>query len=146
MITARGVGAEIAAAMRGNDLEAREVIERSLEDQMLQGNRGVQRIADGIRQPAIALEALGKLRRALRVDEQNRAELLSLGPDRMEFWIGKILAQHAGADRRAAQPLFLDRRFQLLHCEVGILQTERRKGRKALRARRAKVEIGRASC
>src|ERR1700682_5185620 len=110
MITARGVGAEIAAAMRGNDLEAREAVERSLEDQMLQGNRGVERIADGVRQPAIALEALGKLRPALRMDEQNCAEFFRLGPDRMEFWIGEIFPQHTSADGGAAQPLFLDRR------------------------------------
>jgi hypothetical protein len=36
-------------------------------------------------QPAIALEALGQLRDRLRMDEQNRAEFLSLGPDGMEF-------------------------------------------------------------
>src|SRR3954467_12835631 len=91
MVAARGVGAEIAAAMRGNDLEPGEAIERSLEDQVLQGDRGVERIADGVRQPAIALETLGEFRCALRMDEQYRAEFFRLGPDGMEFRIGKIL-------------------------------------------------------
>ena len=88
--------------MRGNDLQAGEAIERSLEDQVLQGDRGVERIADGVRQPAIALEALGELRHALRMDEQHRAEFLRLGPDRMKLRIVKVLAVHASADSRAA--------------------------------------------
>src|SRR3954469_24240354 len=58
MVAACGIGAEIAAAMRGNDLEPGEAIERSLEDQVLQGDRGVEWIADGVRQPAVALETL----------------------------------------------------------------------------------------
>jgi hypothetical protein len=128
MVAARCVRAEIAAAMRCNDLEAWEAIERSLEDQVLQGDRGIERIADGVRQPAIALETLGELRRALRMDEQHCAEFFRLGPDGMEFRIGKILAQHAAADRSPAQALFLDRRLQLLHREIGILQWQGSEG------------------
>src|SRR5438132_8791931 len=105
MVAARGVGAEIAAAMRGNDLEPREAIERSLEDQVLQGDRGVERIADGVRQPAVALETLGEFRRTLRMDEQHRAEFFRLGPAGMEFRIGKILTQHATADRSPAKAM-----------------------------------------
>src|SRR3954462_9615163 len=108
MVSARGVGAEIAAAMRGNDLEPGEAVERSLEDQVLQGDRGVERIADGVRQPAVALETLGEFRRALRMDEQHRAEFFRLGPYGVEFRIGKILPQHAAADRGSAKALFLD--------------------------------------
>src|SRR6266850_5813249 len=122
MVAARGVGAEIAAAMRGNDLEPGEAIERSLEDQVLQGDSGVERITDGVRQPAVALETLGQFRRTLRMNEQHRAEFLRLGPDGMEFRIGKILPQHAAADRGPAKALFLDRRFELLRREIRILQ------------------------
>src|SRR6266404_1887783 len=120
--------------MRGNDLESRKTVERSLEDQMLQGNRGVERIADGVRQPAVALEPLGKFGRALRMNEQNRAEFLRLGPDGMKFRIGEIFSQHTGADRRSAQALLPDRGFQLLHREVWILQSQRSKGGKPFRA------------
>src|SRR5689334_8983475 len=118
--------------MRGNDLEPGEAIERSLKDQVLQGDCSVERIADGVRQPAIALETLGELRRALRMDEQHRAEFLRLSPDRMEFRIGKILTQHAAADRGPAKALFLDRCFELLHCKIGKLQCQRSKGAKSL--------------
>jgi hypothetical protein len=55
MIAARRIGAEIAAAMRRQDLQAREAVQRSLEDQVLQGEGGVERVADRIRQPAVAL-------------------------------------------------------------------------------------------
>src|SRR6476469_8661378 len=124
MIAARGIGAEIAATMRRNDLESGEAIQSALEDQMLQGDRGVERIADRVRQPTIALETLGKLRRALRMDEQHRAELFGLGPDGMKFWVGKILSQHAAADRSPAQALLLDRGLKLLHRQVRILQRQ----------------------
>ena len=135
MVAARGIGAEIAAAMRGDDLQSGKAIERAFEDQVLQGDRGVERIADRVRQPAIALETLGKFRRALRMDEQDRAELFGLGPDRMEFGVGKILSQHAAADRGAAQALLLDRGLQLLHREVGKLQRQRGEGPEPIRPR-----------
>src|SRR5215475_915588 len=118
--------------MRGNDLEAGETIERSFEDQVLQGNGRVERIADGVRQPAIALEALGQIRRALRMDEQHRAELFRLGPYRVELRIGKLLAQYAAADRGAAQPELRHRRLELLHSEVRILQGKRSEGAEAV--------------
>ena len=110
--------------MRGQDLQAGEAVERAFENQMLQRNRGIERIADRVRQPAVALEALGEFRRALRMDEQDGAELFGLGPDRMEFGVGEILARHAGADGGAAQPLLFDRRLQLLDREVGKLQRQ----------------------
>ena len=85
VIGARRVGRQISAAVRRDDLEARKFVERALEDQVLQRDRGVERIADGVREPAVALEAGGKLRRALRMDEQHGAEFFGLGPDRMKL-------------------------------------------------------------
>src|SRR5215218_6806537 len=124
MIATCGIRTEIAAAMCGDDLEPREAVERAFEDQMLQGDGGVERVTDGVRQPAIALEALGEFRRALRMDEEHRAELLCLGPDRMEFGIREVLSQHAATDRGAAQALLPNRSFQLLHRKIGKLQRE----------------------
>src|SRR5438132_3197966 len=49
------VGTEIAASMRCENLEAREFVQRPFEDEMLQRDGGVQRIADGVRQPSVAL-------------------------------------------------------------------------------------------
>src|SRR5437868_5934144 len=51
----------------------------------------------------------------------------------MKFGIGKILPQHASADRGSAQALFLDRGLQLLHSEVWELQSQRGESPKALR-------------
>src|SRR3954470_7857561 len=108
--------------MRGDDLETWKTVKCPFEDQVLQSNRGVEWIADCVRQPAIAFEALGGFGRALRMDEQNRAEVFSLGPHRMEFRVGKILAQHTGADGSPPQALLPDSCFELLNCEVGKLQ------------------------
>src|SRR5665213_572858 len=87
VVVASGIGTEIAAAMGRNNLEARETIQRSLENQVLQGDGGVERISDRVRQPAVTLEALRQLRRALRMDEENRAKLFGLRPHRMKFLI-----------------------------------------------------------
>src|SRR6202011_1493692 len=118
--------------MRGDDLQARKAVEGPFKDQMLQGNGRVERIADRVRQPAIALEALGEFRRALRMDEQNGAEFFSLGPNGMEFGVGEILPQHAGADSGATQALLLDRGLELLHRKVRKLQSQRGESRKPL--------------
>src|SRR4051794_16138207 len=115
MVGARRVGAEITAAMRGDDLQSRKAIQRAFEDQVLQRNRGVQWIAYRVRQPAVALEPLAEFRRALRMHEQYGAEFFRLGPHRMEFWIGKILPQHAAADCGTLQALLFDRGLQLLN-------------------------------
>src|SRR5258708_11951754 len=104
--------------MGGKNFQAGEAVERSFEDQVLQGNRGVERIADRIRQPAIALEARCKLRRALRMNEENRAKLFGLGPHRVKFLIGEVPSFHASADGGAAQALPLDRGLKLLYGQV----------------------------
>ena len=119
--------------MRRKHLQAREAVQSALEDQMLQGDGGLERIADRVRQPSIALETLGKFRRALRMHEQHGPKLFGLGPDRMKFGIGKILSQHATADRGTTQTLFLDCGLKLLHGEVRKLQAQRGKRAEPLR-------------
>src|SRR5262249_11251819 len=114
-------------------------VERAFKNQMLERDRGVERIADGVRQPAIALEALRKLRRALRVNEKHRAELFGLRPDGVELWIGKILARDATADLGAPEAKLFHRIVELLHRQIGELQGKRRKGGKAFRLRRAQL-------
>lgn len=66
------------------------------------------------------------------MDEKCRTEFFGLGPNRMEFRIGKALAGDRTADRRALETAFFDRSFELLNREVGILQRQRTKGRKAI--------------
>jgi hypothetical protein len=72
--------------------------------------------------------ALGEFRRALRMDEQGDAQLLGLGPHRVELRVGELDARHGAADRRPLQPLLPDRRLELLHGEGRILQGERGEG------------------
>src|ERR1041384_1119516 len=98
--------------MRRDDLQPGELVERALEDQVLQRDGGVERIADGVAKPAVALEALGKLRRRLGMDEQHGAELFGFLQHRMIFGPREIVAEHAAADRSAAQALLLDRRSE----------------------------------
>src|SRR5690242_8282784 len=61
VIRSRGVGGKIAAAVGRENLEAGKAVERALEDQVLERDRRLERVADGIGEPAITLEALRKL-------------------------------------------------------------------------------------
>src|SRR5262249_53838726 len=120
--------------MRGANLQAREAVKRALENQMRQSDRRFERVADRIGQQAAAGETAARLYfpRAERMQEDQDAELLGLGPDRVEFGIGELLSRDAAADRQAAQPQGLDRVFELLDGKLGVLQCDRRKGDKAV--------------
>src|SRR5258708_18730260 len=48
VIRARCVRREVPAAMRRDDLKSGKSVEGTLEDQVLQGDRGAKRIADGV--------------------------------------------------------------------------------------------------
>ena len=71
------------------------------------------------------------------MDENQAAQLLRLGPERVKLGIGQFLAVHAAADRRAAQSELLHRIVELLGGEVRVLQRDRGKGDEAVRLRRA---------
>ena len=62
--------------MRRDDLEPGKFVERALEDEVLQRDRGVERIADSVREPAVALEPFCKL------NNEKLAELCGQKPDR----------------------------------------------------------------
>ena len=55
------------------------------------------------------------------MDENQRAELFGLGPERMEFRIRQLLAIDAAADQRAAQSELPDRNYDLLGGEIRVL-------------------------
>src|SRR5262249_48337530 len=103
VVGARRIGAKISAAMRRQNFQTREAVERAIEDQVRKRDGGVERVADGVRQPAIALKALGKLRRALRVNEQHSPKLFGLRPYGVKPRIRKVLARDAAADLGAPQ-------------------------------------------
>src|SRR5260370_36144153 len=68
MIRTIGVGGQEAAAMGSNHSEPGKAIERAFENEMRERNRGLQRIADGVEEPAIAVKPLVQFRYALRMD------------------------------------------------------------------------------
>src|SRR5689334_13152460 len=108
--------------MRGADLQPGKFVERTFEEQMRQRDRCLQRIADYIAQPAISLQSAGEFCRSLRMNEDQRPELIGFRPEGMEFRIGELFAIDAPADQSSTQAELSDRRFELLGGEVGILQ------------------------
>ena len=120
--------------MRGADLEAREAVERALEDQVRQRDRGFERVADRVGQEAVAGEPAARLQfaGAERVHEDQHPELLALRPERVEFRIGEVLAGDAAGDADAAEAEILDRMLDLLGGEIGVLQRRRREGDEAV--------------
>ena len=106
--------------MRGAYLEPRKTVERSLEDQVRQRDRGLERIADRIGQQAAAAEPAARLQfaGAKWVHEHQHAQFLALRPKRVEFWVRQFLAGNTAANADAAKPEFLDRVLDLLRCEV----------------------------
>src|SRR5437660_2235268 len=104
LIGAPRVRGEVAAAVRGADLEPGEAVERALEDQVRERDGRLERVADHVVEQAVALEAVGNLGgdpRALGMDEDRHAELLGLGPELVELWVAELLAVDAAADANA---------------------------------------------
>src|SRR5207253_9981139 len=97
VIRAVRVRREIAAAVRAADLQAREAIERAFVDEVRERERGLERVPDGVVEAAVALQALVEVLGALRVDEDQYAELFHLLPERMQLRIRELHAFDAAA-------------------------------------------------
>ena len=108
MIDAARIGAEITAAMHGENLEVRMPLEDAVEDQVVQRDRGVERIADHVVEVK-ARETL-RLGETVRVDQHQRAEFLGFLPERRESRIGQLLAVDVGEDLDALEPSFFMQR------------------------------------
>src|ERR1700694_5494099 len=103
---------------------------------MRERDGGLERVADHVAQIAVALEPLAELRRgavALRVDEDDHAELLGLRPARMALRIADLLAGDVATDGSPAQAVFLHAFLELLGGEVRVLQRHRGEGDEAVR-------------
>src|SRR5262249_57768544 len=61
-VRAGGVGGQIAAAVRRADLDPRIPVERAVENQMRERNRGLERVANYVREIAVAAETVAELR------------------------------------------------------------------------------------
>src|SRR5256885_9357070 len=110
--------------MRGAYLEPRKTVKRSLEDQVRQRDRGLERIADRVGQQAAAGEPTARLQFACaeRMHEDEHTKFLAFGPERVEFGIGEFLTGDAAAHANAAEAEGLDRVFDLFRGEIGMLQ------------------------
>ena len=137
------VGRQVAAAVRRADLEAGELIERALEDQVRERDGRLQRIADGVRQQPVARQAPARLelRRAQGMHEDQHAELLGLGPEGVELRIAQLLAVDAAADASAAQAVLLHALHELLGGEVGMLERDGGEGHEAVGVRGAELLV-----
>src|SRR3989449_7778620 len=98
MIGAARVRRQEAAGVRRADPEAGELVERALEDQVRERDGGLERIADHVVEVAVALEPVLEVGRGtggLWMDEDHHAELLGLGPERVELRIADLRAVDA---------------------------------------------------
>ena len=101
MIDAARIGGEIAAAVHRENLQIRVALQHAVEDQVVQRDRGLERIADDVVEIE-AGEPLG-LGEAVGMDHHQRAELLGLLPERREGRIGQFLAVDVGEDLHALE-------------------------------------------
>src|SRR5437870_12377124 len=119
--------------MRRTELESWETIQCSLENEVRERNGCSQRISYHVRQNTVALEPGSKLRHALRMKKDRRAQFFRLRPKRIELGRSQLLTGDGVANRAAMQPELPDTFFQLLGREVGILQRNRRKTGETIR-------------
>src|SRR5688500_1690334 len=75
---------EIAAPVCRADLEHREAIERALEDEVRQRERGFQRVPDHVSERATPLDTRQNGGGALRMGEDRDGKLLGLRPEGIE--------------------------------------------------------------
>src|SRR5207247_7762310 len=119
---------QISAGMRGADTQRRELVERPVEDEMREKHGRLERVADRIAQPASSAQTgiLCGTGSVAGMHEHQRAELLRLRPERIEFRQRQLLAFHAAADGGAPQPELPDPVSELLGREVRKMQRHRR--------------------
>src|SRR5437762_10766309 len=119
--------------MRCANLESGEFIQRSLENQVRERERSVERIADCVGQPAVAFKPVRELGSTLRVNEKQHFKLFRFRPDGVKFRTGEFFSRHAAADGGTAQSQLLDAFLELAHGEVRKLQRQRCKGNETVR-------------
>src|SRR5215475_8192064 len=104
-VRAVGIGRQETAAMRGADLEAWEAVERPFKNQMRQGNRGFERVADRVRQQTSAGQPAARFQfaGAERVQEDEHPQRFARGPEGVEFRVGEIRASDTAGHTDAAE-------------------------------------------
>src|SRR4030095_16764715 len=116
---------EGAAPMRERDAEIGQALEHAAEDELGDGQRRLQRIADDegkvvLREPLLAHEGIG------RVHEHRHPEIAAGREEREERRIIEVAPARAGADLDRAEPKILAAIAQLLDGQRGVLERHRR--------------------
>ena len=102
MVDAAGIGRQTAAAMGDNELEVGVGVQYPAEDQVMDGDSRVERIADHVDQ--VVVGEAPRLRKAGRMHEDQHAELFDPREDLAEALCREILAGNVGRDLDAAEP------------------------------------------
>ena len=133
------VGRQVPTRMGSADFQPGKTVQRSLENQVGEEDRGFQRIPDGIAQATFSLQSsvLRGARRGLRMHENHDPELFRLCPEWIELAIRQFLALAAASDRGPTKAQPPDRFIQLIGRQIGVLQRNRRHAHKSVRMRRA---------
>src|SRR5439155_3746500 len=111
MIDAARIGSEIAAAMDGEDLQVRMALEHAVEDQVVQCDRGLERIADRVAEGE-TLESLA-FGEAGRMQHDKRIELLGFLPERLEGRVGQLASGDVGENLGALETELADAALEL---------------------------------
>ena len=107
---------------------------------MRERNRGLERVADYVREIAVAAETMTELRGgpvALRMDEDEDAERLCFGPEWVERRVRDFHAGHVAADADTTEPKLSNRMLDLIGSEIRKLQRSCREGDEPVRIARA---------
>jgi 2-deoxy-D-gluconate 3-dehydrogenase len=135
MIDAPGVGRQVAATMHSHELEVRKSCQRSTEDQVVQRQRRLQRIAEHVvevevRQPL-------PLRKAVGVKHDECAKLFGSGEEWPVSRIRQFLAVDIGQDLYTLQLQVRHDIVEFAHGQLRLLQRHASKAEKPVRLARA---------
>ncbi len=123
MIGAAAVARQIAAAVRGHDLQARMAIEHAAKDEMRQRNRRLERLSDDVAE-VVRAQPLAQ-RRAERMNEDDSAKLSSRRPERRELRGAQLALVDSRGNLHAFQALVLHGLTQLHGGEFRMLKRDR---------------------
>ena len=100
-----------ATAVRQQELEVFQLVERTAEHELADHDRGVERIADEVGQVPAIEPAARTLR--IRVREDDHLQFLQAAQYRPEFWVGEFFFADGGAHFHRLETVLLDDALEL---------------------------------
>src|SRR6266478_3641989 len=123
--------------MGRTNLELWETVQSPLENQVGKRDCRFERLADYVRQEPISLQPALRLGEPLRMNEDERLQMLGPLPEWIKLWSGEFFAVDAAADQATAHVLLLHAPFQLVRCKLGELHRHGSQTYKSFRMARA---------